>query len=337
ARATAWPRGPHLGLNAAATCALASSAPQPSRMATQMALGTVLASVVGMILTFGVFPHIDGFVMLCVALAPALAFGVFLTTRPKYAGYGVGYCIFLCFLAGPDNVVQYNPSSYMNDALALIASMAVSALAFAVLLPPSTPWLRRRLLADLRGGAVHACRARLKGLRNRFESGARDLMFQLSAIAGTDDAQRRDTMRWLFSTLEVGNAALDLRHELATLPAHPQYARGTAWRVAIDATLKAVSALFDRPGEARYRDALAATARAIDASQAVLQGMWQPEATSAAERGDAPREERHQLQRIQSHLHFIRTALIDPQSPLAAYAGNESANPGASQGANHAS
>jgi hypothetical protein len=30
-----------------------------------------------------------------------------------------------------------------------------------------------------------------------------------------------------------------------------------------------------------------------------------------------PRDERHQLQRILSHLHFIRTALLDPQSPLA--------------------
>jgi len=301
----------------------------------------VLASVVGMILTFGVFPHIDGFVMLCVALAPALAFGVFLTTRPKYAGYGVGYCIFLCFLAGPDNVVQYNPSSYINDALALVASMAVSALAFAVLLPPSTPWLRRRLLADLRGGAVQACRARLSGLRNRFESGARDLMFQLSAIAGNDETQRRDTLRWLFSTLEVGNAALDLRHELATLPAQPHNAPGTAWRVAIDATLKAVGALFERPGKARYRDALVKTERAIDASHTVLQGLWNPPATSAAGHGDrgdgAPREARHQLQRIRSHLHFIRTALIDPQSPLAAYALSDGANPGVSQGVNHAS
>ena len=51
----------------------------------------------------------------------------------------------------------------------------------------STPWLRNRLLANLRGQVVHACRVRLtglSGLRNRFESGTRDLMFQLSALAG---------------------------------------------------------------------------------------------------------------------------------------------------------
>jgi uncharacterized membrane protein YccC len=314
--ATAWPSGATLVLTAAATCALASSAPQPARMSSQMAVGTILASLVGMVLVFGVFPHIDGFPMLCVALAPALAFGVFLTTRPQYAGYGMGYCIFLCFLAGPDNVMQYNPDSYMNDALALAMSMIATAAAFAVFLPTSAKWLRRLLLAELRGAAVQACRARLAGLRNRFESGARDLVFQLSALAGNDQALRRDTLRWLFSTLEVGNAAIDLRHELAALPAHPRYAKDTAWRAAIDAALKSVSALFERPAAKRYAAALAATGAAIEAAQGVLQF-------------DAPREERHQLQRILSHLHFIRTALIDPQSPLAACADPEGTHPGA--------
>ncbi|WP_322091980.1 FUSC family protein [Paraburkholderia bannensis] len=352
--ATAWPSGTNLVLNAAATCALASASPQPTRMASQMAVGTIIASIVGMILTFGVFPHIDGFPMLCVALAPALAFGTFLTTRPAYAGYGVGYCIFLCFLAGPDNVVQYNPSGYINDAFALVISQIVSAAAFAVLLPPSTPWLRNRLLANLRGQAVHACRARLQalpgiagvaGLRNRFESGARDLMFQLNALAGKDEAFRQDTLRWMFSTLEIGNAAIDLREELAAVSAqhgtHPRFAKGAPWRAQTHAALKSVAALFERPDARRHAAALAATTAAIGAAQAVLEDVL---------REAAPREERHPMQRCLSHLHFIRTALIDPQSPFAAYApdasnassGTDTNNPsgkrpGDTQGANHAS
>ncbi|HKR44866.1 MAG TPA: FUSC family protein [Paraburkholderia sp.] len=336
--ATAWPSGTTLVLNAATTCALAATSPQPARMAGQMAMGTTLAALAGMLLTFGVFPHIDGFTMLCVALAPALALGTFITTRPRYAGIGVGYCIFLCFLAGPDNVVQYNPMGYMNDALALVTSIIVAAVAFAVLLPPSTPWLRNRLLANLRGQAAHACRARLHGLpglaglRNRFESGTRDLMFQLNALAGTDEAFRQDALRWMFATLEIGNAAIDLREELAAAAAqfatHPRFAAATAWRDASAGTLTAVSALFKKPDARRYTAALTATRTAIAAGSAVLEHLVQEE---------APREQRHQLQRILSRLHFMRTALIDPQSPFAAYAGNEGANPGASQGANHAS
>lgn len=326
--ATAWPSGANLVLMAAATCALASSSPYPARTASQMAMGTAIAIFVGMILTFGVFPHIDGFALLALALAPALAFGVFLTTRPRYAGIGMGYCIFLCFLAGPDNVIQYNPDSYMNDALALVAAMTVSATAFAVFLPPSTPWLRNRLFADLRRQVVQACRTRLTGLRNHFESGARDLMFQINALAGANDPLKRDTLRWLFSVLEVGNAVIDLRQELATLPAHARYAARTPWQEAVRAMLGAVSALF--AGTRKRRDqnhekALAATDTAIAAVQALLQV-------------DAPREERHQLQRILSHLHFIRTALIDPQSPLSPLSSQPARadHDDAPQGVNHA-
>jgi uncharacterized membrane protein YccC len=97
----------------------------------------------GMLAIYGVFPHIDGFPLLCVALTPFLLLGVFMTTRPALAGYGVGYCIFFCFLAGPDNVIHYDPTSFINDAMALVLSMLVSSAAFAVLLPPSTAFTLR--------------------------------------------------------------------------------------------------------------------------------------------------------------------------------------------------
>ncbi|HZZ12991.1 MAG TPA: FUSC family protein, partial [Paraburkholderia sp.] len=148
--ATAWPSGSTLTLNAAAVCALASASPNPKRTAFQMAGGTLAASVMGMIAMYWVFPHIDGFPLMCAALTPFLLLGVFMTTRPALAGYGVGYCIFFCFLAGPDNVIHFDPSGTLNDAIALVLSMLVSSIAFAVLLPPSTPWLRNRLLVDLR-------------------------------------------------------------------------------------------------------------------------------------------------------------------------------------------
>ncbi|OLL30379.1 FUSC family protein [Burkholderia sp. SRS-W-2-2016] len=304
--ATAWPSGSTLVLNAAATCALASSAPNPKRIAFQMGAGTLLATFTGMLAVFGVYPHIDGFALLCVALTPFLLLGVFMTTRPQLAGYGMGYCIFFCFLAGPDNVVHYDPSAFMNDALALVLSMLVSSIAFAVLLPPSTPWLRKRLLVDLRRQVVVAGRAGLARVRSRFESGARDLMFQINALSPDEPDTKRDTLRWLFSVLEVGNAVIDLRREVATLPAHPRNDKGAPWRLTLDGLLDALAALFERPREDHFARALNATSDAIAEVQQLMDGFT------------PSRDERHQLQRIRSHLHFIRTALLDPQSPLAA-------------------
>lgn len=307
--ASAWPNGSMLVLNAAAVCALASSSPRPTRMAGQMAVGTFLATIVGYIVVFGVYPHIDGFALLCAALTPALAFGILMMTRPKLAGYGAGYCIFFCVLAGPDNVVRYDPAGYVNSALALILSMVVSAVAFAVLLPPSTPWLRGHLLADLRRQVVLACTAPLSRVRSRFESRARDLAFQAHALMEHDPAEQRDALAWLIAVLEVGHAAIDLRRELAALPSDARYARTMPWRRSIARSGKALTALFARPTDARFDTALAANFDAIAATQQAL--------TTFA----PPREDRHRLQRILSYLHFVRTALIDPQSPLARYAG----------------
>ncbi|WP_153100564.1 FUSC family protein [Paraburkholderia hayleyella] len=317
--ATAWPSGATLVLNAAATCALASSSPYPTRTAWQMAAGTLLATLMGLVLEFAVYPRIDGFPLLCFALVPFLAIGVFMTTRPKLAGYGVGYCIFLCFLAAPDNVIRYDPTGFLNDALALLLSMTVSSIAFAVLLPPSNPWLRNRLLVDLRRQVVLACRGSLTRLRSRFESGARDLMFQINAVAEGEPQLKHDTLRWLFAVLETGNAIIDLRREIAALPGDTRYSAAMPWQAAVRAMNAAVAALFRQPRPERLDAAHTATAHAIAEVQQLL-GSFTPS-----------REERHQVQRVLSHLHFIRTALLDPQSPLAALAGKPQSHEGVSR------
>ncbi|MET3819473.1 MULTISPECIES: FUSC family protein [Burkholderia] len=301
---TAWPSGVTMTLTAAATCALASSTPRPTAMSAQMGIGTALAVCTGFLLMFGIYPHIDGFPLLCVALAPLLAIGIYMTLKPKLAGYGMGYLIFFCFLAGPDNITHYDPTSFMNDALALVLSMLVSAIAFAVLFPPTAPWLKKRLFADLRHQVVAACHARLAGLRTRFESGARDLMYQAHTLSADQPDVQRDALRWMFAVLETGNAVLDLRAELATLPSDPRHAPTTPWRRAIETMRTALSALFSKPSAKRFDATLAAVNAAIDATRHTLDAV-----TSS-------RDERHRLQRILSHLHFVRTALLDPESPL---------------------
>jgi uncharacterized membrane protein YccC len=94
---------------------------------------------------------------------------------------------------------------------------------------------------------------------------------------------------------------IDLREELAALGGESSHA---PWRRSTATTLDAVARLFDKPNAERFSAALASTSQAIEQLQQQLD----------AQR--PPRDERHRLQRILSHLHFIRTALLDPQSPL---------------------
>src|SRR5258708_14613228 len=159
---TAWTSGGTAVLNAAPTCALVASMPQPAKTASQMAGGTMFAAVAGVIAMFFVYPRIDGYVMLCAALVPFLLVGMLIATRPGLARDGIGYCLFFSFLAGPDNFIHYDPSSFINDAIALIVSMLVTAVACAVLLPPASPWQRNRLLRSLLRQVAAACTERLR-------------------------------------------------------------------------------------------------------------------------------------------------------------------------------
>jgi uncharacterized membrane protein YccC len=186
--------------------------------------------------------------------------------------------------------------------------MAMATLATALILPPNRPWLWRRLEHDLRMRVVFAVSGKLKGLVAGFESGTRDLLNQAHGFStGRPDVQR-GLLRWMFLVQEVGHAVIELRQEQAALPAQPCYGENTRWRRTIRVLGRALIRLFVRPTEQHRQRALTAVEHAIAAVRAT------PEPR-------APQFDTSPLRRVLSYLHFIRSALLDPESPLAATAG----------------
>jgi uncharacterized membrane protein YccC len=305
--ATAWPSGATMTLIAAATVGLAAASPNPKRMAFQMACGTLLGALIGFGEMFFVFPRIDGFPLLCVMLAPVIVLGSFLSSRPQYAGVGLGLLIFFCTGSVPDNLTIYNPYTFINDYIAMVIGMLVCAAAGAIILPPNSRWLWRRLEQDLRGQVVYAISGKLKGLASSFESRTRDLMHQAYGFAAGQPQVQRDLLRWMLVVLEVGHAIIELRKEQAILPVHPAYAESQPWRQAIRVMGRALVRLFLQPGHNNLQRALIAVDHAISRVQATDEPF-------------APHFDTSALRRVKSYLHFIRTSLLDPQSPLAAYA-----------------
>lgn len=123
--ATAWPSGATMTMIAAATVGLSAATPNPKRMAFQMACGTLFGALIGFVEMFFIFPLIDGFPLLCVMLAPVIMLGSFLSSRPKYAGVGLGLLIFFSTGSVPDNLTVYNPYAFINDYIAMILGMLV--------------------------------------------------------------------------------------------------------------------------------------------------------------------------------------------------------------------
>ncbi|VVP35361.1 p-hydroxybenzoic acid efflux pump subunit AaeB [Pseudomonas fluorescens] len=305
--ATAWPSGATMTLIAAATVGLSAATPNPKRMAFQMACGTFLGALIGFVEMFFIFPWIDGFPLLCVMLAPVIVLGSFLTSRPQYAGVGLGLLIFFSTGSVPDNLTVYNPYAFINDYIAMVLGMLVCAAAGAIILPPNSRWLWRRLEQDLRGQVVYAISGKLKGLASSFESRTRDLLHQAYGLAAGQPQVQRDLLRWMFVVLEVGHAIIELRKEQAILPVHPAYAESQPWRQAIRVMGRSLVRLFLQPGQSNLQRCLIAVDHAISRVQATDEPF-------------APHFDTSALRRVKSYLHFIRTSLLDPQSPLAAYA-----------------
>lgn len=302
--ATAWPSGATMTLIAAATVGLSAATPNPKRMAFQMACGTFLGALIGFFEMFFIFPWIDGFPLLCVMLAPVIVLGSFLTSRPQYAGVGLGLLIFFSTGSVPDNLTVYNPYTFINDYIAMVIGMLVCAAAGAIILPPNSRWLWRRLEQDLRGQVVYAISGKLKGLASSFESRTRDLLHQAYGLAAGEPKVQKSLLRWMFVVLEVGHAIIELRKEQAILPVHPAYAESQPWRQAIRVMGRALVRLFLHPNASNLERALVAVDHAISR-------------VAATDEPFAPHFDTSALRRVKSYLHFIRTSLLDPQSPLA--------------------
>ncbi|WP_032632838.1 FUSC family protein [Pseudomonas syringae] len=303
---TAWPSGASMILASAATVALSSTTHNPRRMSFQMACGTLFGALLGFIETFFLFPHIDGFALLCMLLAPIFMFGAFLGSRPQWTGYGLGLLIFFSLGSVPDNLTVYNPYTFINDYIAMVIGMLICAAAGAIILPPNSRWMWRRLEQALRNQVVFAISAPLHRLGSSFESQTRDLMHQAYGLAVSKPLVQRALLSWMFVVLEIGHAIIELRREQSVLPIHPAYAEYQPWRIALRIMGRALVRLFIQPDTVNLQRCLLAVDQAIQRVQ-------------EADEPFASHFDTSVLRRVKSYLHFIRTSLLDPQSPLAAY------------------
>lgn len=252
-----WPSGAMATLIGASTVALASTTPNPRVLALQMAIGTMAGASLGAIEYFFIYPFIDGFPLLCVALAPVVGLGAFLVSRVRWFGYGVGVLVFFAVISIPDNPTRYDPSGFINDYLGIILGMLISAVAGAVMLPPDRPWFARKLEEDLRQLVSAAAREDLDGLSNSFESRVRDIVQQAYGVTQGHPTIRREFLQWMFMVLEVGHAVIELRQM-----------KGRELKSRYDRALDVVAELFSNPSALKIDLCLTVLSDAITAGSA---------------------------------------------------------------------
>ncbi len=291
--ASAWPHGIIALMNAAIVCALFASAPDPSRGVRQMIPGFGLGILAALIFRFLVMPSLDGFTLLCAGMVPFMLIGAYLFTLPNLAGIGSGYLIMLFYhLDGIGSEVFYSPVMATNDAVATIVGIAAAGIMFVTVAPPGGSWSKRRMARQLRQQVVEACFDPLAGLANRFESRIHDALRMRTAGGDVQGEGGRLLIAWTFSALEIGRTVIHLRQD-AESPLVPQPVADS-----VQKNVASLARLFRRPSVKRRDAALNGVTDAIEVIRAEAEG---PSCGKS-------------LDRLQTKLHLIRTALQDEEA-----------------------
>ena len=301
--ASAWPSGTAAVQAAGLAGGLSAVARQPVKQAWALLIGALGSAIVGFFLMFWVYPLLDGFVLLCCVLTPVLAFGGWLLCRLKTGGIGAGFLLWFCINSIPSNPAIFTPDPYLNTYLATLFGMLLSALTMSWIFHPERPWLWRRMANDLRKQVALAATRPYKGLNSYFASSTQDLLQQAILLTNNHPSAQRHILRLSFCIQEVGHAIIELRLEQSRLPLMQCYADYMPWQIHTRACLRALARLFISPTELNLERAF----KAIDLTLNALHTTYEP---------FAPHFESSPLRRIASYLHFIRSALLNPKTPL---------------------
>ncbi|CAN7358656.1 FUSC family protein [Duganella sp. LjRoot269] len=287
----AWPFVGNAILMATIFCALASSSPRPTALVRQVLIGFLLASPLAFVTEFFLVARANDFTTLIIAALPLFAFGAYLISGPRWAGVGIGICMFCATLVVPTNLMRYDVESFISSELSLTMGVAMAYLMFKLILPEHTMGQKDHVAAALWREALGACNAPMYRLKRRFDNRVRDLLSQLNAASGPAPGEAaRAVVRQGLTLLELGHAVIELRQLIGS----------------------------SRPGP--VRDALQDVVRQLAAhlrqrsgasGQAALQAILDAGTTVRAALPDATAERQLRLRTALTDLHSIYTSLLD--------------------------
>ncbi|KAA0889098.1 FUSC family protein [Oryzomonas rubra] len=306
--ASAWPYGTSALTFVAIASALFASAPDPSRNTNRMFIGHLSGLVAAFVYKFLVMPDMDGFALLCASMIPFLMVGLYIRTRPGLVDIGFGYTVFFIQMTNPSNTMQFNPVDFINDGCGVLVGVVVAGVMYRTMIPVAGSWLKQRLARQIRHQVIMACFDPLAGLRNRFESGTRDLLHKQAAVQKIENEQDRRLLALMFSVVEIGRAVIHLRQDAGSLRMPQPLADS------VQEGLSSTALFFRRPS-ATFHDA--ALDRVTNAIKTICLE------TESAAACVCPQ---NVLNRMLTSLHLIRTALLDEDVLVAVTVDSPSTN-----------
>lgn len=293
---TDWGSGVEAITIGVVTSTLFATAPSPKNTTIKFMTGAVIGTVLGYYCNFHLLTHAQGFLMLALALSPAIIFAGYLSTRPSTAPIGAATFIIFMSHIGFSSTYNANPVAFFNDALADLFAVLMSALMYGLIDLSSSRWSRLRISKALRELIIKCCKEPQLMSRTELENRARDLVQRAGSIQHASEKADQMVIQWLLSILEIGHAIIAIRENMQDID-------NPALSIPLNAVMGSVAELHRRPDEAHRQQ----TIKAIDWAMLVLdEDMASLSLTY---------ENRRQIVMM---LHFIRSALLDDESVLVA-------------------
>jgi|GEM_PF-6853844 len=298
-----WADGAMFVENAIIVATLSATAPNPHKMAVNLAQGAGIGYIIGFFITFFVMPRMDGFVLMMFCIAPVIIIGGWFSLNPKYAGLGIGGMINFCFVSSPLNPAVYNPHQFMNNSVAGLLGGTVTAILLSIMFPASVHWVSTSLIKDLRKLVSVAVTAPLEQLKNRLDAQCNDILNLTYNICSGKVLLQRSLMDWHSNVESICHAIIELR----TIMGHADPTDDNDFRDLLHNKLGvSLVKLYYNPSAQQH----AAAQACIDEAIRTLFSQLEPESDLFS---------RSPKRQIMSYLHLIRMALNDPQGPFRNY------------------
>lgn len=276
------------------TSTLFASSPNPRKTVNQFIIGALLGSLLLYICNFQMLPQAHGFLMLSLAVTPAIVIAAWLTTRPAYATIGSGVFIIFLMHIGFNSAYNANPITFMNDVIADFLAIATSGILYALIDLTTSQWSRVRISKKLRELVVLACIQDLPQHPSILETRARDLVQRLNGGHRVASSQDKEMVDWLLSTLEIGRAVIELRDQVTEVGDNET-------KIRIAECLDQIAKLYTSPSIQNQMAAIESINLAATALDNVMVFSRLPQFIH---------------HRLLTMLHFIRCALLDKDSVL---------------------
>ena len=241
---------------------LIGTLPRPLDTVMNFLKGAVSAAFVAALYDFYIVPEYTTDVYtLGLVIIPVFAFVGWMTTRPKWTGFSLGFVFLFFSQSSFDLYYKIDPTTFMETTIASLLGVSFAGAAYILVNFWSCSLSQRRVAKVLRGQIVYLCNAPLNLQRGSLESLGRDMIQQFSTQGRLNNRSSRLVYEWLLTTLEIGGAIMRIRKNLNRLEAECKL---------VDQTLEAIKEYFQTPTEALKQtllDSLESTIKSLHVKQ----------------------------------------------------------------------